>query len=669
MAGRAYTTAIEIGAQIAKAFRGDTLNAAKALEKLTAETKKLKEAEKVASSYKRLDDAVKSSKSRLDQASDALRRIEQAERNAGGATKESTKWRKAGQRAVAQASREFDRATKAANKNADALRKAGVDTAKLAHEQERLARTLSATERSEKALHNVQHSREHLFGKPKDHAPLFEHGKEQMKELGESVLHIAEVGLVAGETLHILAERTIKAGANIGETSEKLGIGAAALQELRYGAQQSGAQVEDLDKALAKMAVTIGKSKAAKGKAGALLLGGVQMSDLKGAADAAGKLDPFKRIGLSSKELATLKPDEQLKKIADGMLKLKTHADKAAVAQAIFGKGATQLLPYLSEGSEGIEKLSKAANKYGGVLSDESVAAAIAAEKASKDMNLAISGLTNTVGAALLPIMTKAFKAISQWAADNKGQIQKWATSIATWIEGTALPAIRQVYEWVKSVGEKALWLVEGAAKLTGGFGNLAIVLAGLRLAPIALTFGKIGFNVAEAAIGLVKYVAAQKALAVATGEANLASKLLGAMGPLLAFAAAAAAVALAISRITSAVQELGGAGAVWNDLKDFVARGGMDHMTRTGGINREAFEAQQAENAANVARAHALKAAGGSPSGGHGSVTAPVQIVYGSNPMELLAQFDEAQKKQKDAVRKELERQHAQKRRVSFAH
>lgn len=666
MAGKTYTTAIEIGAQIARAFRGDTLNAAKALDKLTESTKKLKEAEKVATSYKKLDDAVKSSKTNLDRTSEALRRIRQAEMDAGGATKESTKWRHAGERAVANASREFDRSTKAANKNAEALRKVGIDTAKLAQEQERLARTLSATERAEKQLEKFQHSRERLFGKKKEHEPLFAQGKEQLKGIGESVLHLAEVGLVAGETLHLLAERTIKAGADIGETAEKLGIGARALQELRYGASQSGAEVGALDKALGKMAVSIGKSKAAKGKAGGLLLGGVQMSDLK-TAGAAGKLDPFKKIGLSSKELASLKPDEQLKKIADGMLKLKTHDDKAAVAQAIFGKGAKEILPYLAEGAEGIEKLSKAANKYGGVLSDESVEAAIVAEKASKDMNLALSGLTNTIGAALLPVMTKAFRGISQWAADNREQIQKWAIDIAKWIEGTAIPAVFRIAAEVKAFGGKMLWLVEGAAKLTGGFGNLAIVLAGLRLAPLVMTFGKIGIEGTKAAIALVRYVAAQKAMAIATGTGNLSSTLLGALGPLAAFAAAAGAVALAIHQITAAVQELGGAGAVWNDLKDFVGRGGMAHMTRTGGGNKDLFEAQQAENAANLAKGSQLRAANfvGGMMGFNFSPT--YQLAGGGDLEQMGAQIDQAHAQGKAGALDAVKRENARKRRVSF--
>ncbi len=637
--GKLYQTAIEIGAKISKSFKGDALGAAGALHKLHGAAKQLQSAEKAAAAVKKLSVAVASSKAKYDQASAALRVLKDAENAAGGATKESTKWRKAGEQEVAKYAKELDRATAAAERNAKALRS-------IPHARYEVAR-------------------ERLFGerKEKHHEPLLAKGKEPFTSVGESILHIAEVGLVAGETLHLLAERTIAAGANIGETAEKLGIGARALQELRYGAQQSGAQVEDLDRALGKMAINIGKSKATGGKAGGLLLGGVQMLDTKAGGAAAGKLDPFKKIGLSARQLAGLRPEEQLAKIADGMQKLKTHADKAAVAQAIFGKGATQLLPYLSEGAEGIEKLSKAANQYGGVLSNESVEAAIVAEKASKDMKLAISGLTNTVGAALLPVMTSAFKGISAWARDNRAQIQLWATDTAKWITGTAIPAVFKIAGEIKSVAAKVLHLVEVGARLTGGFGNLAIAVGALRLAPLALTLGQIGVSGTKAAIALVR-IGATFAPAIAP--------MLVAIAPLLAVAAAATAVGVAVWRIVDAVKELGGAGAVWQDMKDFVATGGTG-LPGAGAVNGKqnagAFAEMQAANARNVALARARQAADGSAAVSGSSVggltVAPVISIASD------AKRTDVVKGMSDATSRTLEafdKRDAQRRRLSFS-
>lgn len=555
--GRTYETAIKIGATISKAFKGDTYNAAAALTKLTAAVTKLKAAEKSAASLQKLDGALAKAKGRYDGASAALQRLTDAEKAAGGATKDSTKWRKAGERAVASAAREFDRATKAAVKHKEVLHALGIDTAKLASEQVRLAKSLAATERQEKSLERYEHARERLFGKKKEHEPLAAKAKEQVKGIGETVLHFAEGALVAGEAMHLLVEKTMEAGANIGETAEKLHIGTTALQELRYGAKQSGAEVEDLDRGLAKMAINIGKHALAKGKAGMVGIPGFQAANLPTGSGAEGVIDPFKKIGLNAKDLAKLAPEEQLKKIADGMAKLKTHAEQAAVGSLIFGKGITELLPFFAEGAEGIEKLSAKANKYGGVLSKESIDAAMEADNAAKDMNLALAGLANTLGAVLLPTAVKVFKGISSWVGENQGAIKKWGEGAAHWIEDKGIPAFKNIAREVQSFASRVLHLVEVGAKLTGGFGNLALIMAGLRIAPLALTFTKIGIEGTKAAIAVAKYVAAKKAAAalgsgidgMGPGAASAWAKAGGAIG-----VAASAAMVLGAAAVGGAI-------------------------------------------------------------------------------------------------------------------
>lgn len=685
---RVYETAIKIGATISKAFKGDTYDAAKALTKLADATKNLKTAEKSAAAFKKLDAEVTRAKSRYGTATEALRRLEEAERAAGGATKESTRWRKAGTREVTAAARQLDRASKSAQKNSEVLHKLGVDTSRLTSEQERLARALAATEKQEKSLERYEHARERLFGKRKEKTPLFEKAGEQFRGVGETVLHLAEGALVAGEAMHILVEKTMHAGAEVGESAEKLGIGARALQELRYGARQSGAEVEDLDRALAKMAVNIGKHKMIKGKGGGLLsIPGTSSANLPTGSESAAVADPFKQIGLKAKDLAALKPEEQIKKIADGLKKLKTHAERAAVAQEIFGKGATAILPYLAEGSEGIEKLSKSADKYGGVLSDESVAAAIEAEKASKDMNLALAGLANTLGSVLLPTAVKVFKGVSSWIGENRGQIKKWAENAAHWIEDKGIPAFKHIVAEVQTFGGRVLWLVEGAAKLTGGFGNLAIVVAGLRLAPLAVTLGKIGIEGTKAAIAIFKYVAAKKAAAAAgagldgmgPGVASSTGKAIG-VAASAAMVAGAAAVGYAIGtylddkfHISDDLEHAGhilttndedlnegdraAKHSVWDIAKGALFGGGSGAVEAAAKAQADAVR-QRVATATNVPR---------TSSGGAGGMhVAPVLQFYGPASRGDVAKGMDAAKQK---ALEEFDRREAHRKRVSFGH
>jgi hypothetical protein len=654
---RVYESVIKIGASISKAFRGDALGAAGALKQLAASTKQLQAAEKAAAAYKKLGATVASSKARYDQASEALKRLEAAERAAGGATKESTAWRKAGEKEVAKAAKEFDRATKAAEKHADALRKLGIETSRLESGQRRLA-----------AASKFGAARERLFGarKDADPVPLLSKARGQIGGLASQAMMLGTAAAGAGVAMAGLVAKAIHTGDEIGDTAEKLGIGAKALQELRYGAKQSGAETEDLDKSLGKMLVTIGRFKAAKAKGGggAAAIPGMQMLGTGGSEDkgGGGESDPFKRIGLNAKQLASMKPDDQIRKIAEGLRKLKTHADQAAVAQAIFGKSGVAMLPMLKKGAAGIDELAKKANKFGGVMSDDAVKAAGEADEAFNDMQMAVTGAATTLGSALLPTATRVFGEVSRWVAANRGQIQQWASTAATWIETKAIPAFLKIADMVSKFGAKALWLVEGAAKLAGGFDNLAIVVAAVRLAPLALTLGQIGVSGIKAAVAIAQFAAASM---------TSMAPLLAAAAPLLAIAAAAGAVAVAIVRINDAVKELGGAGAVWQDLKDFVGRGGMDHMTRTGGGNRDLFEAQQAENQRNLALARSQGQLGpampmtGAAAAGFGNIQINPVINAGEGARKEVSR---GMDKAKAAALEAFDRRESNRRRLSYA-
>lgn len=523
---RTYETAIKIGAFISKAFKAETYGAAAAVTKLTGATKQLKAAETAAKSVKKLDDALKRSKASYNAASEALQRLKDAEIAAGGATKESTQWRKAGERQLAKYAREVDRATKASEKNAEAARKL--------------------------PQLKVQASFERLFGERNaSKVPLVSKARDQVRGLASDAFLLGTAATGAAAAIGGLVIKTLKTGDEVGDTADKLGIAAQALQELRYGARQSGGEVEDLDRAIAKMAVNIGKHKIVKGKGGAggpFAIPGLQSLATGGGEAAPAAIDPFKQIGLSAKELSKLKPDEQFKKVADGLSKLKTHAERAAIAQEIFGKGATEILPFLAEGSAGIEKLSKDAHKYGGVLSDEAIKNADLADKAMRDAEMAVAGLTATLGAELLPTVTNVFKTFSGWVASNRGQIKQWAENAAKWIETKGIPAFKHLVDEVQNVGGKVLWLVNGAAKLTGGFGNLALAAAGLRLAPMALTFGKIGVEATKAAVAVFQYVTAKKAAAAAGGMPGFDAGAAASTGKAIGLAANASMLAGAAS-------------------------------------------------------------------------------------------------------------------------
>lgn len=536
---RVYETAVKIGATISKAFKRDTVDAAASIDKLSKSTKKLQEAEKSAAAFKKLDEEIKRSKAKYDQAAAALRRLEEAEKAAGGATKESTQWQKAGARAVAAAAREMDRATKAAEKNAKALHELGIDTSKLEKEQKRLA-----------AASRMAGLREKIFGKSKedDPVPLMDALKGKTAKAGEQIKGLARdaalLGVAAGGAgvaLGGLVMKSLNTADEIGDTAGKIGISAKALQELRYGAKDAGAESQDLDKSLSKMLVTIGHFKNAKAKAGGGgggAIAGLEMLPDVGGGDSAGSedQDPFKRLGLNAKKLAALEPEQQIRAIADGISKLKTQADKAAASAAIFGKGGVALVPMFEKGAAGLDEMATAANKYGGVLDDKVLKKADVADKAFRDAEMAFGGLATTLGSAFLPVATKVFTQFAEWVAKNREQIKAWAESAAKWIEGKAIPAIVKFGTEAKALIDKVVGGASKVAAFVGGWDRLAIILAGLRFAPLVKSIADIGLEAGKAAVALLRLAAAKSAagggggggLVGAAGKLGLVGAALG---------------------------------------------------------------------------------------------------------------------------------------------
>src|SRR3990167_1896059 len=140
-------------------------------------------------------------------------------------------------------------------------------------------------------------------------------------------------------------------GSEIHDMSIKTGLGAESLSELRYAAEQSGSSLSGLEVSVRRMA-------------GAITDANDGLETSKRA---------FDRIGISTQDLAGLKPEEQFMKIATGIASMEDSTLRAATAQDIFGRSGTELLPLFAEGADGIAKLRREAHDLGLVFSPEKI--------------------------------------------------------------------------------------------------------------------------------------------------------------------------------------------------------------------------------------------------------------------------------------------------------
>ncbi len=160
------------------------------------------------------------------------------------------------------------------------------------------------------------------------------------------------LGRIPGELI-TLGRAAVENAASIKNTAESLGIATDALQDFRLGAAKVGVDVKQADSALETFQKTSGKA-ASGNKAAAASFAAIGVD----IADSSGRLKPFEQL---------------LGDVADGLARVPDPARQATAAQKLFGESGAELLPFLREGSKGINDLAKANELLGLKLSTETI--------------------------------------------------------------------------------------------------------------------------------------------------------------------------------------------------------------------------------------------------------------------------------------------------------
>jgi len=197
---------------------------------------------------------------------------------------------------------------------------------------------------------------------------------------------------------------SIKTYAQMGDEVHKMalrtGFAAGTLSEFRHVAEISGASLDNIELSVKKMS--------------------------KSLLDADRGLETyarsFREIGLNIDELMQMKPEEQFEAIAMAIAGLENQTQKAAIAQEIFGRSGTALLPMLAAGADGIAELRQEAHDLGIVFDQE---AANKAAKFTDDMTRlkrSVDGVKMGIAEALIPTLTpliekftSVISSISDW--------------------------------------------------------------------------------------------------------------------------------------------------------------------------------------------------------------------------------------------------------------
>jgi hypothetical protein len=261
---------------------------------------------------------------------------------------------------------------------------------------------------------------------------------------------------------HVFAEM----GDEIHKMSARTGVSVTALSELAFAAEQSGASVQDMEKAFF----------------------GLSRQMFAASQGAKGPKDALAELGLSFHELENLSPEEQFMAISEGLANIEDMSVRGAIAQKLFGRAGRQMLPMLAEGADGIRRLRQEANELGRSMSEEDANAAAEYTDAMNRLQSVAKGVMTQIGAALAPALADAAttfanmaKHVVKFLRENKGLIVSITAAAAVVVGlGGALTAAGFV---MIGIGSALSAIAAGLGFLLSPIGAVIVGIAALGFA------------------------------------------------------------------------------------------------------------------------------------------------------------------------------------------
>jgi len=190
--------------------------------------------------------------------------------------------------------------------------------------------------------------------------------------------------------------RFSEAAAGIDDIAQRTGASAEALSQLRYAAEQSGANLEAVEKGMRK-------------------LGDVTTQAANGSKSAAAALAS---VGLSAEQLLAMPVEDRFLAVAQGISQIQDPAAQASVAMDLLGKSGADLVPMMADGAGGIRALMAEADKLGMTISGEQAAAAAAFDDKWQGLVATLRNASNIIAVAVLPYLSQMIDMVmATWPA------------------------------------------------------------------------------------------------------------------------------------------------------------------------------------------------------------------------------------------------------------
>ena len=234
----------------------------------------------------------------------------------------------------------------------------------------------------------------------------FENAVDKAKNVAEKL----GIGMVGAATaiaaaFTAITMKAVEYASRLKDTSVELGVATDKLAELQYAASQSGINAESFNQVLLIMQRNLANAVTEMGPA----------------------LDAYHELGLSAKALSKETPDVVFKKIVTALGEVPNHAQKVALAFKIFGRQGGGIISLLDEGIDGINQLSKEADKLGVALSEvDTRTLEDVGDKAHK-VETAFQGVSNTIAMEFYPILAGIYDQTAEAVSNSLPMIKDFS--------------------------------------------------------------------------------------------------------------------------------------------------------------------------------------------------------------------------------------------------
>lgn len=208
-------------------------------------------------------------------------------------------------------------------------------------------------------------------------------------------------GAVAGGTaLFGLATKSASTTDRIDKLSQKIGISRQGFQEWEFIMSQSGMSIETMQTGMKTMVASMDQAIAGTGRGA----------------------DAFKALGVSAVDSSgNVKSQEQVFNEAVVALQgMEEGAEKAQLANVLFGRSGSEMMPLLNGAVGSIDAMKTQANELGLVLGDDAVDAGVVFTDTMDQAQRMLGSVVAQIGVGVMPM----FQTFMEWVMEHMPEIQ-----------------------------------------------------------------------------------------------------------------------------------------------------------------------------------------------------------------------------------------------------